>query len=64
MREPELRNDGVLGSSSCASNPKQRQIYDVCGMCQIVQVCYRASQQQRSEAPKYAPQKVGTRGAW
>src|SRR5215213_8487187 len=64
----ELRLNGVLESSSCASNPKQRQIYDVCGMCQIVQACYRASQQEeRSEAPKYAPQKGhpwGVRSQW
>jgi hypothetical protein len=32
-------------------------------MCQTAQSCYRASQQ-RSEALKYAPAKVGTPGAW
>src|SRR5215208_7736307 len=59
----ELPLNGVLGSSLPASNHKQRQRYDVCGMCQNARSWYSASQQEeRSEAPKYAPQKVGTHG--
>src|SRR5215218_11197451 len=59
----ELRLNGVLGSLLPASNHKQRQRYDVCGMCQNARSWYSASQQEeRSEAPKYAPQKVGTHG--
>src|SRR5215217_3847920 len=59
----ELRVYGVLRSSLRASNPKQRQRYDVWGMCHTSQSWYGTSQE-RAEAWNRVSAKVGTHGAW
>ena len=59
----ELPLYGVLRSSPHPRNHKQQQRYAVCVMQHNARACYRASQQ-RSEALKRVPAKVGTHGAW
>jgi hypothetical protein len=56
---------GVLRSSLRASNQKQQQRYAVWVMCQTLQSCYAASQQERAEAQNRVPQRRwAPKGAW